>query len=144
MIVSNILQHKGSAVVTMPPDTSVGVAAQRLRLERIGAIVIAGDDRRIAGILSERDIVHGLAEHGAEVIAMPVSSLMTANVRTCRSTDDIRDVMRLMSLHRIRHVPVVDDGRLCGLVSIGDVVKNRVEDMQLEANVLHDYFVAHQ
>jgi CBS domain-containing protein len=144
MIVRNILEHKGYKVVTLPPDTTVGIVAHRLRLERIGAIVITDEARHVMGIVSERDVVSGLAEHGAKVVDMPVSALMTHGVKSCRPDDDIRAVMRLMTLHRFRHVPVIEDGELLGIVSIGDVVKNRLEDMELEANVLHDYFVAHQ
>src|SRR5687768_16927618 len=106
MSIQSILDHKGSKVVTIAPDTRVGAAAHRLRLEQIGAIVITGEDRRIEGILSERDIVEGLTEHGAAVIDLPVSELMSRNVRTCRPDAEIRDVMRLMTLHRVRHVPV--------------------------------------
>ena len=144
MTIQNILRHKGNKVVTIQPDTKIGTAAHRLRLERIGAIVVTGDGRRVEGILSERDIVHGLTEHGAAVTDLPVSALMSRNVHTCGPDAEIRDVMRLMTLHRVRHVPVVDNGELRGIVSIGDVVKSRLEDMELEANVLHDYFVAHQ
>jgi CBS domain-containing protein len=144
MKVSKILEHKGGKVITMPPEAHIRIAAQRLRQDGIGAIVITDDGRRILGILSERDIVHGLAQHGPEVVDMPISAVMTAHVFTCKPEDDIRDLMRLMTTHRIRHVPVVDGGSLRGIVSIGDVVKNRLEDMELEANVLHDYFVAHQ
>ncbi len=143
MSIQSILDHKGGKVITIAPDTKVGTAAHRLRLEHIGAIVITSGDR-IEGILSERDIVHGLTEHGADVIDLPVSALMSRNVRTCRPDADIRDVMRLMTLHRIRHVPVADNGVLRGIVSIGDVVKSRLEDMELETNVLRDYAVAHQ
>ena len=144
MNVKKILEHKGSKVVTMPPEADITIAAHRLRLERIGAIVITDDGSRVVGILSERDIVHGLAEHGPAVVDMPVSAVMTSNVHSCKPDDDIRDVMRLMTLHRVRHVPVMEAGQLRGIVSIGDVVKTRLEDMELEANVLHDYFVAHQ
>lgn len=144
MSIQSILDHKGGKVVTIPPDTRVGAAAHRLRLEHIGAIVIIGEGHRIEGILSERDIVQGLTEHGAAVIDLPVSALMSHNVRTCRPDADIRDVMRLMTMHRIRHVPVVENGALRGIVSIGDVVKSRLEDMELETNVLRDYAVAHQ
>ena len=144
MSIQSILDHKGNKVITMSPDAKVGVAAHRLRLEQIGAIVIAGEGRRIEGILSERDVVHGLTEHGAAVIDLPVSALMSRNVHTCRPESEIRDVMRLMTLHRIRHVPVAENGVLRGIVSIGDVVKSRLEDMELEANVLHDYAVAHR
>ena len=143
MSIQSILDHKGSKVVTIAPDTRVGAAAHRLRLEHIGAIVITSDNR-IEGILSERDIVHGLTEHGAAVIDLPVSALMSRNVHTCRPEAEIRDVMRLMTMHRIRHVPVAENGVLRGIVSIGDVVKSRLEDMELETNVLRDYAVAHQ
>ena len=143
MSIQSILDHKGSKVVTIARDTRVGAAAHRLRLEQIGAIIITSDDH-IEGILSERDIVHGLIEHGAAVIDLPVSALMSRNVHTCRPTAEIRDVMRLMTLHRIRHVPVTENGVLRGIVSIGDVVKSRLEDMELETNVLRDYAVAHQ
>ena len=144
MSIQNILDHKGRKVITIAPDAKVGVAAHRLRLERIGAIVISGEGLRIEGILSERDIVRGLTEHGAAVIDLPVSALMSRTVHTCKPDAEIRDVMRLMTLHRIRHVPVADNGALRGIVSIGDVVKSRLEDMELEANVLRDYAVAHQ
>ena len=144
MSIQSILDHKGNKVITIAPDTRVGAAALRLRLEHIGAIVVTGEDRRIEGILSERDIVEGLTEHGAAVIDLPVSALMSHNVRTCRPDADIRDVMRLMTLHRVRHVPVVENGVLRGIVSIGDVVKSRLEDMELETNVLRDYAVARQ
>lgn len=144
MSIQSILDHKGGKVVTIPPDTRVGTAALRLRLEQIGAIVITGEGLKIEGILSERDIVHGLTEHGAEVIDLPVSALMSHNVRTCRPDAEIRDVMRLMTQHRIRHVPVAENGVLRGIVSIGDVVKSRLEDMELETNILRDYAVAHQ
>ncbi len=143
MSIQSILDHKGNKVVTIPPDTRVGTAAHRMRLERIGAIVIASAGSRIEGILSERDIVQGLTEHGAAVLDMPVSALMSRNVLTCKPDAEIRDVMRLMTLHRIRHVPVAENGVLRGIVSIGDVVKSRLEDMELEANVLRDYAVAH-
>ena len=144
MSIQSILNHKGSKVITIAPDTRVGAAAHRLRLEHIGAIVVTGEGLRIEGILSERDIVHGLTEHGAEVIDLPVSALMSRNVHTCRPDAEIRDVMRLMTQHRIRHVPVAENGVLRGIVSIGDVVKSRLEDMELETNVLRDYAVAHQ
>ncbi len=143
MSIQSILDHKGNKVITIPPDTRVGTAAHRMRLERIGAIVIASGGARIEGILSERDIVRGLTEHGAAVIDMPVSALMSRNVLTCKPDAEIREVMRLMTLHRIRHVPVAENGMLRGIVSIGDVVKSRLEDMELEANVLRDYAVAH-
>jgi CBS domain-containing protein len=143
MSIQSILDHKGSKVVTIAPDTRVGAAAHRLRLEHIGAVIITSDGR-IEGILSERDIVHGLTEHGTAVVDLPVSALMSRNVRTCRPDAEIRDVMRLMTQHRIRHVPVAENGTLRGIVSIGDVVKSRLDDMELETNILRDYAIAHQ
>jgi CBS domain-containing protein len=144
MSIQSILDHKGSKVVTIAPETKVSTAALRLRLEHIGAIVVTGEGLHIEGILSERDIVEGLTKHGAAVIDLPVSALMSHNVRTCRPDAEIRDVMRLMTVHRIRHVPVAENSVLRGIVSIGDVVKSRLEDMELETNVLRDYAVAHQ
>ena len=143
MSIQSILNHKGNKVVAISPDTKVGIAAHRLRLERIGAVVVTGEGLRIEGILSERDIVYGLTEHGAAVLDLPVSALMSRNVLTCKPDSPIAEVMRLMTLHRIRHVPVAENGVLRGIVSIGDVVKSRLEDMELEANVLRDYAVAH-
>jgi CBS domain-containing protein len=142
MSIKGILEHKGNKTVTVPPDTKVGIAAHRMRLERIGAVIVSKDGRAIDGILSERDIVNGLTEHGAEVVDLPVSALMTKAVRTCKPDAEIKDVMRQMTLHRIRHLPVVESGALVGIVSIGDVVKSRLEDMELEVNVMHDYVVA--
>jgi CBS domain-containing protein len=142
MSIKGILEHKGNKTVTVPPETKVGIAAHRMRLERIGAVIVSKDGRGIDGILSERDIVNGLTEHGAAVVELPVSALMTAGVLTCRPDSSIRDVMRQMTLHRIRHLPVTENGVLCGIVSIGDVVKSRLEDMELEVNVMHDYVVA--
>jgi CBS domain-containing protein len=113
-----------------------------MRLERIGAVVVSKDGRIVDGILSERDIVYGLTAHGAAVVDLPVSDLMSKAVHTCRPDSEMRDVMHQMTLHRIRHLPVTDNGVLCGIVSIGDVVKNRLEDMELEAGVMHDYIVA--
>ena len=143
MSVHAILKHKGNKVITLPPDTKVGVVAHRLRLERIGAIVVSEDGRNIRGIISERDIIHGLTEHGTHVVDMPASALMSPHVLTCGPDASIAEVMRMMIQHRIRHVPVVAQGALVGIVSIGDVVKSRLDDMELETNVLRDYAVAH-
>jgi CBS domain-containing protein len=142
MSIKSILEQKGSRTVTVPPDTKVGIAAHRMRAERIGALVVSRDGRTIDGILSERDIVNGLTESGAAVVDLPVSDLMSKSVRTCRPDSEMREVMHLMTLHRIRHLPVTDKGVLCGIVSIGDVVKNRLADMELEAGVMHDYIAA--
>ena len=143
MSIQSILDHKGIKVVTISPQTKVGLAAHKLRLERIGAIVVTSEGLHIEGILSERDIVHGLTDHGGTVLDLPVSALMSRSVMTCKPDSEIRDVMRLMTVHRIRHVPVAENGVLRGIVSIGDVVKSRLDDMELEASVLRDYAIAH-
>jgi len=142
MSIRSILKGKGGKVVTVTPSTTIGMAAQRLRLERIGAVVVSSDGKQIEGILSERDIVYGLTEHGSAVTEMPVSALMSHKVYTCRPDTEMREVMRLMTSHRIRHLPVAESNVMLGIVSIGDVVQNRLQDMELEANVLHDVIVA--
>jgi CBS domain-containing protein len=141
MKVRDILAHKGSAVVTVRPDTTVATAIHRLMLERIGALVVSDDGVRVLGIVSERDIVRAVAERGADALApdLTVEAMMTRNVLTCGLEDSIKDLMTTMTQRRIRHLPVVENGRLVGIVSIGDVVKNRLEEVELEANVLREY-----
>jgi CBS domain-containing protein len=141
MKVRDILAHKGSAVVTVRPDTTVATAIHRLMLERIGALVVSDDGVRVLGIVSERDIVRVVAERGADALApdLTVEAMMTRNVLTCGLEDSIKDLMTTMTQRRIRHLPVVENGRLVGIVSIGDVVKNRLEEVELEANVLREY-----
>jgi CBS domain-containing protein len=141
MKVRDILAHKGSAVVTVRPDTTVATAIHRLMLERIGALVVSDDGVRVLGIVSERDIVRVVAERGADALApdLTVEAMMTRNVLTCGLEDSVKDLMTTMTQRRIRHLPVVENGRLVGIVSIGDVVKNRLEEVELEANVLREY-----
>lgn len=143
MNIDTILHDKGNAVATATPETKILSISHRLRMEKIGAIVISHDKRHIDGILSERDIVQGISEHGSNVLDMTASELMSHNVITCGPQASVRDVMRTMTQHRIRHMPVVEHGVLIGIVSIGDVVKNRLHDMELETSVLRDYAVAH-
>lgn len=143
MSIKDILAQKGTKVVSLAPDAKVAIAAHRLRVEHIGAIVVSQDGSHVDGILSERDIIYGLTEHGTGVLDKPVSALMSHHVHSCGPDAGIRDVMRLMTVHRIRHVPVVTDGMLIGIVSIGDVVKSRLQDMEMESSVLRDYAVAH-
>ena len=142
MIIRSILKSKGSTVETVGPDKSIQEVARILYQKKIGAVIVM-QNNEIKGVLSERDIVRGLTRSGDSVVDLPVSALMSREVRTCRPDAEIRAVMRLMTDHRIRHLPVVDNGVLCGIVSIGDVVKSRLEDMEMEANVLRDYAVAH-
>ena len=142
MSIKSILEQKGSRTVTVTPETRIGVAAHRMRAEGIGALVISKDGRTIEGILSERDIVNGLTQYGGAVTELPVSQLMSKAVRTCRPDSEIREVMHIMTLHRIRHLPVTENAILCGIVSIGDVVKYRLAEIELEAGVMHDYIAA--
>lgn len=144
MTVQKILNLKGAKVVTVGPDSLIGNAARYLRLERIGAIVVSSDGISVEGIVSERDIVYGLIDHGAAVLDMKVSTIMTRHPFTCTPQTTVKEAMRLMTVHRIRHLPVVKEGKLAGIISIGDVMKNRLDDLELEGSVLHDYIVAHQ
>lgn len=145
MKVKDILAHKGKNVVTVRPDTSVATLVHRLALERIGAMVVSGDGQQILGIISERDIVRVLAERGADLLnpALHVDAIMTRHVKTCTPEDTVKDVMGEMTRSRIRHLPVVENERLAGLVSIGDVVKNRLDELELETNVLREYIHMH-
>jgi CBS domain-containing protein len=141
MNVQAMLAHKGDKVVTARPDASVATIIRVMKLEGIGAIVISKDGSRIDGIVSERDVVRGLVVHGAGLLDLPVAEVMTRQVRTCGMDANVKDVMAEMTRSRIRHLPIVDDGRLRGIVSIGDVVKNRLDDLETETSVLRDYIV---
>lgn len=141
MRVSGILASKGSAVATIAPQASVADAADQLRRHGIGALVVSNDGRSIDGIISERDIVLRLAEAGGDVLGQPVSAVMTAEVQTCTMDDTCDELMRVMTEQRTRHLPVVSDGGLAGIVSIGDVVKRRVTELEDETRHLHDYIV---
>jgi len=139
MTVKSVLARKGNNVTTIEPTADVAAAVKLLGELRIGALVITGTDRRIVGILSERDIVRALAQHGAQALDRPVAEMMTRNVVTCTERDTLHDLMERMTAGKFRHVPVVDQGRLAGIISIGDVVKSRVEEMEHDAEVLQDY-----
>ena len=139
MLVRTILAQKGTEVATVVPSSTVAAAVAELGRQRIGALVVSPDGRAIEGILSERDVVRGLAELGPGVLDQPVSALMTAEVTTCVSDDTADILMGLMTERRIRHLPVVESGSLCGLISIGDVVKARVGELQVETQTLHEY-----
>jgi CBS domain-containing protein len=139
MKVRMMLSTKGGKVVTARSDTTVETAIRMLKLEGIGALVVSDDGGKILGILSERDIVRALVEHGGDLMTMPVSKLMTRAVKTCAPDANIQEVMSEMTRSRIRHLPVVENGTLCGIISIGDVVKNRLEELETETTVLRDY-----
>ncbi len=140
MKVQSILEAKGSDIVSIGPATTVMFAASRLRLDNIAALVVL-EDERMVGVVAERDIVRALSRHGVEVRHMQVASIMTEPV-TCAPSDDLKHVMGLMTRHRTRHLPVIDHGKLVGIVSIGDVVKHRFEELELETTVLRDAYLA--
>jgi CBS domain-containing protein len=136
MNVETILRTKGRDVATIGPEATIGEAVQRLGARGIGALIVSHDGAEVDGILSERDIVRGLADHGAALLSERVGDLMTRRVHTCTPEDAIEDLMGMMTQKRIRHLPVIKDGALCGIVSIGDVVKNRLDEIEFEASSL--------
>jgi len=139
MQVSDILKAKGTRVLTVRPEEAISTFIRRIKLEKVGAMVVSTDGIRPEGIITERDIVHGLSAHGSELLAMQVREVMTKRVLTCAPGDSIKEVMIKMTQGRTRHLPVMEGGRLAGMISIGDVVKSRLENAELEANVLRDY-----
>ena len=139
MTVMSILARKGHDVLTIEPTAALSAATKLLAERRIGALVVTGADHRIVGIISERDIVRALGERGAQVLEAPVAEVMTRNVVTCSERDTTAELMEQMTAGKFRHLPVVDQGRLVGIVSIGDVVKSRLEDMQHDTEALQDY-----
>lgn len=136
-----MLAAKQDRVITSRPQTPISTIVRMLKLEGIGAIVVSEDGEHIQGILSERDIVRALVDHGGRVLEMRAADLMTHGVRTCTPEDNIKDVMAAMTGGRIRHLPVVRGGKICGVISIGDVVKNRLEELEMETSVLRDYAI---
>lgn len=146
MRVREILDTKGRNVVTIRGETAINTAVHRLALERLGALVVSEDGSHLDGILSERDVIQALAAHGPEILepGRRVSEIMTRAVHTCRPEDSVKDLMERMTRLRIRHLPVLEEGRIAGIVSIGDVVKNRLEEVSLEADLLREaYIVSH-
>jgi CBS domain-containing protein len=138
MSISDVLHEKGHEVVKVRVSDTVQTAVRRLAEHRIGAVVVEDAWMRVAGIFSERDFVEAVSRTGAAALDQPVETLMSVPVITCRSTDRIEDVMATMTQARIRHVPVMENGHLGGIVSIGDLVKHRLDEKALEANVLLD------
>ncbi len=138
MSVADVLHDKGHDVVKLRVSDTVQTAVRRLAEHRIGALVVEDAWMRIAGIFSERDFVEAVARDGAAVLDLPVETLMSAPVITCRASDRPEDVMAAMTQARIRHMPVMENGHLTGIVSIGDLVKHRLDEKALEANVLLD------
>lgn len=139
MRIRDVLRVKGDRVVTVPPDSDVANLLAVLAEHGIGAVVVSADGTSVDGVASERDIVRALAERGAPVLAEPVTAIYTAAVHTVTPETHLDEVMRTMTERRIRHVPVLVDGRLRGIVSIGDVVKNRIDELESEHAALSNY-----
>ena len=137
--VSSVLKHKGHEVVTVAPDETVTAIVKVLAQHRIGAVPVVNEQGQIIGIISERDIIRGMAQHAGSVLTLAADKLMSRDVKTCTSEDQLDDLMEVMTRQRIRHLPVVADGALHGIVSIGDVVKQRLEEVQSEAEELRNY-----
>lgn len=142
MTVASILAQKGSDVVTTTPDETLKSAAVLLDKHRIGAVLVVGAGGKLSGIMSERDIVRAVSRDGAQALDAPISQHMTHKVVTCCSQDRITSVMRKMSEGKFRHVPVVDSGKIAGVISIGDVVKRRIADIETEWKAMQDYIAA--
>jgi CBS domain-containing protein len=139
MTVRAILSRKGRDVVTISPTANLSDAVKLLAERRIGAVIVTGPDNRVAGILSERDIVRVLGARGSAALDENVAAVMTRKVTTCTEADTIAGLMEWMTAGKFRHLPVVDQGRLTGVISIGDVVKSRLEEIEGETNALREY-----
>lgn len=139
MLIRQILAGKGSDVVTTRPDATIAEVARLLKAKRIGAVVVTDADEELCGIISERDLACGLADHGADLLGMRVGDVMTREISTCSPDDGIDRLMRQMTEGRFRHLPVVQDGKMIGIISIGDVVKHRLQELENEAHMLQDY-----
>ncbi|MGI8332028.1 CBS domain-containing protein [Actinomadura scrupuli] len=139
MRIRDILRGKGDAVATVRPDSTVRELLATLAEHNIGAVVVSADGDAIDGIASERDVVRRMHERGAELLTGQVSEIMTTTVRTCGLNDMVADLRRIMTEHRIRHLPVVADGKLVGIVSIGDVVKSAIDELETEREQLVGY-----
>jgi CBS domain-containing protein len=132
-------RNLGGDIISIEPTADLAAAAKLLSAHRIGAVVIRGAGERLAGILSERDIVRALSDHGADALALPVGQVMTREVATCGEDDTVASIMERMTAGKFRHMPVIANGRLTGLISIGDVVKQRVEEIEGESEAMRDY-----
>jgi CBS domain-containing protein len=142
MQVKAILDAKGHGVTTVGRATPVATAAARMQMEHVGALVVSPDGRTLEGIIDERDIVRAYVRYGAEIAGKSVGDLMREEVVSCVPDEPVRQVMAKMTRHRVRHVPVLDGQRLAGIVSIGDVVKWRLEELELEKDVMRDAYMA--
>ena len=141
MSVAGILNKKGSSVLTVSQTTPIPEAIDRMKRKRVGALVVSDNGRDIQGIVSERDVLNALASSGAELLTMKVEDIMTRRVESCVPQENVKRVMSIMTQGRFRHMPVVDDDGLCGIISIGDVVKQRLEEAELETNVAREALI---
>ena len=141
MLVSRVFKDKSDRLVTARAHDTIATAAQTLKRERIGALMIVDERGELAGILTERDIVRAMPEHGPELFGLPVEKLMTREVVTCGPGDRVHEIMKNMTAGRFRHMPVKDGGKLVGIISIGDVVKSRLQELETETSQLRDYIV---
>jgi len=139
MIVKSILSAKGGEVISIEPTATLDTAVKTLAEHKIGALLVLGPDRRVIGILSERDIVRVLAERGASVLSQPLAQVMTRKVITCSQSDSVGVLMERMTTGKFRHLPVIEDEQVIGVVSIGDVVKHRLQEIERESAALRDY-----
>lgn len=140
--VKSILDVKGRDVVTIGPNVTLTEAARILDEHKIGAVVVVGMENRIVGIFTERDLVRSIARAGASALDQPVSAMMTADVYRCRDDSTVNELMEIMSSRRFRHVPVEENGKLCGIISIGDVVKSRIREVEIEAEQIKAYIAS--
>ena len=141
MSVESILRQKGTDVTTITPEASIKRAADWLRAKNIGSLVVTNGEA-VLGLISEREIVHAFSRYGETVAAMPVKEIMRHGVITVSPDESVNRVVNLMTRHRLRHMPVLRDGKLAGIISIGDVVRHRLDDLELETNVLRDAYIA--
>ena len=139
MNVEAILRTKGRSVATIHPDDTVETAIRELCARNIGALVVSKDGTTVDGLISERDVVRGLMDRGTDLLAANVADVMTQRVVTCDPSDTVEGLMSAMTNRRIRHLPVIRDDRICGIVSIGDVVKNRLDEVEYEAHSLRSF-----
>jgi len=142
MKVATILKAKGDKVVTVHPDATIATVIQSMKLEGVGAVIVSADTVNMQGLITERDIVMGLGQRGGEVLGMLAKELMNRSAATCAPDNGIKEVMAEMTRRRARHLPVVEHGSLRGMVSIGDVIKNRLEEVQMEIDVLREAYIA--
>lgn len=144
MLIEHILQRKGAEVVTIPSHAAVNQVVTALQDHNIGALVVTERSGDVAGIISERDVVRAIAAEGPDALDLPVRDLMSTELTTCGLRGTVHELMQLMTERRIRHIPVIDGGKLVGIVSIGDVVKTRIDELETETETLHSYLTSGQ